>query len=125
MNYQRGRILFYSAKTSVLILYLAFFTVQLFFNFDIANNSNKPALYKIQPGNHFSVVKKINTEKEKKQTTRLNKRFKPQAILTCYQLSIKSPSYRLWGKTFVPNADIFIPATFLLSQSFRGPPVVA
>lgn len=125
MKCQRWSILSYFTKAFVLILYLSFFTVQLFFNFDIANSSNKPTVYKIEPGNHFSVIKKINTEKGRKQTTRLNKRFKPQAILTYYQLSIKSPAYHLSRKTFVPNAGIFIPATFLLSQSFRGPPVVA
>jgi hypothetical protein len=125
MYYQRRGILSYITKTPVLILYVSFFIVQMFFNFDIANSSNKPALYKIEPGNHFSVIKKINTEKDKKQTTRLNKRFKPQAILTYYQVSIKSPAYRLETRIFVSHADIFIPATFLLSQSFRGPPVVA
>ena len=129
MKYQRRRILSYLAKTPILILYISFFIVQLFFNFDIANTSKNTTLFScnkiVATGRHSFVIKKTNTAKDQKQALRLNKRFKPQVILAYTPFDIKSPVYYLGEKPFGFYASVFIPASFLFPQFFRGPPVVA
>jgi hypothetical protein len=127
MNYQRPGILSYIVKTSVLVLYGSFFIVQLFFNFDIENSSNNTILShshkNLALGHQSSALKKTNASKDRKQSIRLNKRFKPQAIATYNPFDVKVPVYYLETKSFVSHSDICIPALFLFPQSFRGPPV--
>jgi hypothetical protein len=128
MNRKRINILFYLAKMPLLFLYVSFFIVQLFFNFDIANHSNDTTLLfsakSVAAGHKFPGIVKTKNETRKKQTILLNKRFKPQVILSCNAIVIKSSSCYLETKTLVSHSGIFIAAPFLLSQSFRGPPLV-
>src|ERR1700688_4678007 len=97
MNYRSPGILSYIAKTSILVLYASFFIVQIFFNFDIANSSDSSTLFSsyknVPAGYQRSEIKKIHTTKDKKQTVRLNKRFKPKIILDYNPVHIKSPVY--------------------------------
>ena len=129
MKYARRNILSSLVKAPVLFLYISFFAVELFFNFDFGNNSGTPTFllsYSNVASRHsFAGKEKTNKAKEKKQTTRLNKRFEPQTILAYNRTDIKSPVYFLETKTFLFYSDVCIPASFLLPQSFRGPPVVA
>jgi hypothetical protein len=126
MNSKRQNILSCFTKAIVLPLYVSFFIVQLFFNFDIANHSsNNPffAPYKITT-HRSSSVDKTNKGKSVQQTIRLNKRFEPQTVPAYNNIVIKSPVDYLDKNNYVSYAA-FIPASFLLPQSFRGPPVVA
>lgn len=129
MYFQRPNILSHLAKVPVLFLYVSFFIVQLFFNFDIVNHSNNTTLLSsytsVAEVHHYPATKKTIEGKEKKQPNSLNKRFKPQVILTYNFIAIKSLIYYLETKAFVSHSEVFIPALFLLSQTFRGPPVVA
>ena len=129
MDSQRTGILSYIAKTSVLVLYVSFFIVQLFFNFDITKSSHNTTLShshkNLALGHQSSALKKTNASKDRKQSIRLNKRFKPQAIATYNPFDIKSPVYYIETKSCVSHSDVHIPASFLFPLSFRGPPVVA
>lgn len=129
MNHQRPAVLSYIAKTIILVLYVSFFIVQLFFNFDITNNSRNATFFSLHKNvaaeHRLSIVTKADTAKGKRQTVRLNKRFKPNTILAYTLFDIKSPACYLETKSFVFDRGIFIPSSFLLPQFFRGPPVVA
>jgi hypothetical protein len=129
MNRKRTNLLFYLARLPFLFLYVSFFAVQLFFNFDIANNPGSitcGSLYKTASvGHQYASVHKTNPAKDKKPSIRLNKRFSPKDIPAYNPFIVQSPVYYLTEKLFVAAPGVFIPATFLLSQSFRGPPVVA
>jgi hypothetical protein len=126
MNFKRILISSNWAKVPLLLLYISFFTVQLFFNFDIANHFNSTDLLfsKNIASTKTSALSKEKKAKGKKQSIRLNKRFEPKAMPAYNVVVIKSPCRYLGTKLFVSPADVFIPAPFLLSQSFRGPPSV-
>ena len=129
MNYAKRNVLSSLVKAPVLFLYISFFAVELFFNFDFGNNSGTTTFllsYNNAAVRHcFTGKEKTNKAKDKKQTTRLNKRFEPQTILAYNRIDIKSPVCFLETKTFLFYSDVCMPASFLLSQSFRGPPFVA
>jgi hypothetical protein len=127
MNNKKHNISSYFIRVSVLFLYVSFFIVQLFFNFDIANHSNANTFLSFNKSAAYQSLSilKANKEKGKKQTIRLNKRFEPKAI-PAYNIIIEKPSLcYLETKPFVSNSFVVVHAPFLLSQSFRGPPVVA
>jgi hypothetical protein len=130
MNFKKINITGNWAKLPLLLLYISFFTVQLFFNFDIANHSiNSPQLYSYKELSATRiapvVVNKTNKGKTKQQTIRLNKRFEPQAILVHHGMEVKGPVYCSNIKLPGIRKKMILSSPYLYSQSFRGPPVAA
>jgi len=111
-------------KMPVLALYVSFFIVQLFFNFDISNHSNNSYYPNNAQSQAFSGIHKINTGKETRQTIRLNKRFQPQAMLVYNAVTIKAPVHYFIANTYSHYSNRLIPSIITSAQSLRGPPSV-
>ena len=129
MNFKKINITGNWAKLPLLLLYISFFIVQLFFNFDIANHSNNnPQLYsykKLSATRITPVVNKTNKGKTKQQTIRLNKRFEPQAMLVYHGTEVKVPEYCFGIKQPGISRELILPTPYLHPHSLRGPPVTA
>lgn len=129
MNRLKTNLFSYLSKTTVLLLYVCFFIVQLFFSVDFSNSSNSTSslfLYKnAEATQKVPHMQKTNNAKNKRQSIHLNKRFEPIDFLACGFFLIKPVVCNLSAESFRLLYNIFIPASFLHSQSFRGPPVVA
>lgn len=129
MNRLKPSLFSYLAKTTVLLLYVCFFIVQLFFSVDFSYNPNSTSshfLYKdAKATHHILCIKKANNAKDKKQSIHLSKRFEPIGLLACNLFLIKPLVCNISPESFKLSSNIFIPASFLHSQSFRGPPIVA
>lgn len=127
MNCKKQGILSYLLKVPFLFFYIAFFIVEIFFNNGFENTPNNVSLfYKNTSAGHPTLgINKTNKGKDKKQTFHLNKRFEPKDVLNCNPVVIKFPVYYLEKRVFVSKPDLFIPSAHLLSQSYRGPPLVA
>jgi hypothetical protein len=129
MYNQKPNILSQWAKIPLLSLYISFLIVQLFFNFDIANpldpGTFHPSYASVTTGYRYPGIGKRDNAENKKPTVRLNKRFKPQVILVQHSIILISPIRYTDPKSFVTYPGFFIPAPFLRSPFFRGPPVVA
>lgn len=116
------------SKAFVLLLYVAFFGVQLFFNFDTGNNADSNAFYSYQgfAGNIYShTIKQTNRTKNKKATVRLNKRFQPESIPAWNTILIKAPVCYIQTRIRNLPTDQHFSTSDLLTRSLRGPPVVA
>lgn len=110
-------------------LYIAFFTVQLFFNFDLQASQ----AHDLQ-GNLFQNVVAQNTShqffKQKvsvtgKTNVRLNKRFEPESIADCEVPSITISFVRNAPLSLAYYYNDAILSAVTLSISLRGPPVLA
>lgn len=113
----------------ILILYVAFFFVQLLFNFDFSvyqkSNDSTSFTESIQNTNSKQHILKQAKTSIAKNNIRLNKRFEPKSIGDCdfpvvvlfvkYTSQISSGAY--YGTAVLRS--------FLLTQSLRGPPVIA
>jgi hypothetical protein len=127
MNGKKPGIISYVIKVPVLFFYVTFFIVEIFFNNGTGNVPNNSLLFQknASVGHNSFCINKSNKGKDKKQTFHLNRRFQPKDVLNCNLVVFKFPDYYLERKIFVSKYDLFIPATDLLSQSYRGPPVVS
>jgi hypothetical protein len=128
MNSKRIPILSYLYKMPLLFLYVSFFIVQLFFNFDIAGNSKEKlssvSVIQTAFGHGTSGIAQTKSRNEKPNKVRLNKRFEPKAITVQQVSSIKPPVHTVIIEKIERVPFVFIPASFLCSASFRGPPAV-
>lgn len=128
MNQQRPGIFSYLAKATVLLLYVCFFIVQLFFSVNLDNTSGTTSSllsYKeTKSTNKTPRIEKTDNAKNKKQAIHLNRRFEPIGLLACNFFLIKPLICNISTESFRLYSNIFIPASFLHSQSFRGPPIV-
>lgn len=127
MNCKKTGILSCLIKAPVLFFYIIFFIVEIFFNDGTGNISNNSLLLQKNTSvSHTTLcINKSDKGNDKKQTFHLNRRFQPKDVLSCNLVVLKVPAFYLERKIFVPKYDLFIPASDLLSQSYRGPPVVA
>jgi hypothetical protein len=127
MNGKKTGLLSYLIKVPVLFFYITFFIVEIFFNYGTGNfPDNGLAFQKDTSVCQTSLcINKSNKGKDKEQTFHLNKRFEPKNILNSSLLVFKFPDYHLEKKVFVSKYDLFIPATDMVSHSYRGPPVGA
>jgi hypothetical protein len=121
---QLNKIISIGLHTAV---YLAFFLVQLFFNFEIASN----AKMSFQKTSSLSIAKSSGASvrhsaahPDKKTTFRLNKRFQPQAAPVCVLFTTKAPVRYIPSKFTNAYYGYFIPVVTPCSLSLRGPPVV-
>lgn len=130
MKRSKSNLFSYLTKAIILFLYVCFFIAQLSFNVGTANNSGSVSSFSFDrntglTAQHFHVIKKTGSEKNKNQTVHLNKRFEPIDLLVCNFFLVKPLIGKLSTELFSACFSIFIPALFLHLQSFRGPPLVA
>jgi hypothetical protein len=127
MRSKKQYIFFCLAKLPLLLLYLSFFAVQLFYNFDIAShpaNTASISIHNNKQKDSRSTVKKAASTPDKKISFRLNKRYQPQAAITCKPIIIKQVVCYVNSKLHVHYSSGFIPAEFPPAHSLRGPPNV-
>ncbi len=128
MRNKQQHIFFWLAKMPLLLLYISFFTVQLFYNFDIANHAATNAAISIhkvakqQSGQ--STVKKAAESPDKKTSFRLNKRYHPQPAIVCNTVVYKPLICLVSSKLHVHYSSGFIPFSLPSAHSLRGPPSV-
>ena len=123
MKVKNQHIFFGLAKLPLLLLYVSFFIVQLFYNFDIANRFSGTANISTYKTNQ-ETVKKIAAPAERKICFRLNKRYHPQPAITCTAIIIKPVVCYVTSKLHVHYSSGFIPLSGPPSYSLRGPPAV-
>ena len=128
MRNKQQHIFFWMAKLPLLLLYISFFTVQLFYNFDIANHSVNATQNSIQKTakqkDGQATVKKTNSSSEKKTSFRLNKRYHPQPAIVCNTLVYKPLICPISSKLHIHYSSVFIPSSLPSAHSLRGPPNV-
>jgi hypothetical protein len=124
--FNRAYKIFFNAI--LLVVYTSFFTVQFFFNFDIASNT-RPSFINPFSGlvvkNHQASEKKAGQHGSHKTNFRLNKRFHPQALPVCNTICAKAPVQYISSENISRYNKVFIHAVILINHSLRGPPVVA
>ncbi len=112
---------------SVVVLYTAFFAVQLFFNFDLSSQKNNSASYAVQhisTQHHTAPVFEYQKSVSAKTNIRLNKRFQPSSIPDCLfpefavNVTYNEPAFSNLYKEALSNS-------VSLSSYLRGPPVAA
>ncbi len=126
MNYKPQNKISSVARLFVLLLCIVFYSVQLFFNFDIANFSNNELLsYGSKIENKISLTAQFpNSEAQnKKPVVRLNKRFQPQSLPSC-AVSVTIHETAFTNKVNIGYTVDHIPVSVPRSHSLRGPPVV-
>lgn len=129
MQYYKKNILFIFSRFYLLLLYIPFFIVQGFFNFDTQGSHNTKTFNtsisvrsKTQQG-----VSYFNTNKspDKKAGIRLNKRFQPKNAPILISPSFELAVYFIKANLFDTYTDpLFSPAHFL-TKKLRGPPIIA
>ncbi len=127
MFLKRPRFLNLFLKLPVLILYLAFFVVQIFFNLDIAQKTVSPELASFTNVTHGH-IENIKQEKTKPFPTkkiRLNKRFHPSTAAGFVAELILTPVEYAPSTPTALSPGNFYTSVFLSSHALRGPPVIA
>jgi hypothetical protein len=106
---------------SVLLLnsvYIIFFTVQVFFNFD----STVDSIYSSSDYSKTCSFKKP-IHSSQKANFRLNKRFQPKSILLCHSLNMEVPTKCVRVIQPITGYMNLLPVPTNANQSLRGPPV--
>jgi hypothetical protein len=127
MNSKKKYIFFLLAKLPLLVVYISFFTVQLFYNFDIASHpGNIITSASFQKNevlkNNHAVAKKAAFPSEKKENFRLNKRYQPRTVVCCDAFVLKPVTCFVFSKQHVHYSTGFIPFSIPRAHSLRGPP---
>lgn len=109
----------------VLVLYLLFFTVQLFFNHDLSQKIF-PSIELNRDGKKLSAsyVKQTPVKDLFKQKVRLNKRYEPSVLPPVPILGMALTVSYAPILTLGIELCQFYPEVFLSACSLRGPPVV-
>jgi hypothetical protein len=123
MELKKQHIFFCLAKLPLLLLYISFFIVQLFYNFDIASRPADTASISLHKNNP-ETVKKATIPAGKKISFRMNKRYHPQPAVTCNLIIIKPVICYVTSKLHVHYSTGFIPSSTPPAHSLRGPPAV-
>ena len=110
-------------------VYTAFFTVQIFFNFDIPSNAQVTLNHQTSGPVIKKNVRNISSTQNnssKKTIFRLNKRFHPETLCCINQTSINKLPEQFYI-LINPSGyqDAFIPVCITENRSLRGPPVAA
>ncbi len=123
----QNRSLNWFIKFPVIILYLAFFAVQIFFNFDIAQKKANPrytVFAKVSAG-HAENIKQDKTKSAPTNKARLNKRFQPSSIpVFFHELVIVPVIYAQLKLTALSEGNLYS-FVFLSTHTLRGPPAIA
>jgi hypothetical protein len=117
----------WSIKLPVLILYLAFFTVQIFFNFDIAQKTTvaQKTYGAISVSSDRENIKQVSSKSLPTSKIRLNKRFQPSTIpIIFHDLVIVPVAYSELKLTSLSEGNLYAFA-YLATHTLRGPPVIA
>ena len=127
MNLKQHKIFFKFSKISLLLLYIPFFVVQGFFNFDT------PFSYKQTPT--VTIGKQVAGKKatpsfhsdkanNKERSIRLNKRFQPESAPVILPPISKEAIYLVKANIFYTYPDPLLLSSHLLANKLRGPPAV-
>lgn len=110
-------------------LYLSFFAVQLFFNFDLANTqkslSRGFALYNSDGGNNSAHSFYQKSSVTSKANIRLNKRFVPKSFPVCIAPVIEIGMFYYMPDKLGHYYEQSLLSTIRLSALLRGPPAIA
>ncbi len=115
-------------RIPVLLLYSLFFTVQVFFNFDIPHSNrhlfNNGIAAQKQEGQ--MAVRSVHPGKQKETHSkiRLNKRFQPSAAPAILPFSIAAPVYYIESRNTAVYCNPFHATNKLRTPTLRGPPAV-
>ncbi len=109
-------------------LYLSFFAVQLFFNFDLANsrksNSENVAYQNLETGSQaHAFYQKASVSS--KANIRLNKRFEPKSFPVCIAPVIEIGLFYYTPKKLGHFYEQRLISKIKLSTLLRGPPSIA
>lgn len=123
MELKKYHILFCLAKMPLLLLYISFFIVQLFYNFDIAGRPADTASIVLHTSSH-QTLKKATVPANKKISFRMNKRYHPQPAVSCDPFIIEPVICYVTSKLHVHYSTGFIPSSTPPARPLRGPPAV-
>jgi hypothetical protein len=119
---------YWITQMPVLIVYLLFFTVQIFFNLDISSRHFRGDIHasinssgNVHAGNYEQDLHKTPA----KSKIRLNKRFQPSGVPCIMGMTVAVPLIYAQSIQVGLHADSHCNAVFLYTYSLRGPPVVA
>jgi len=129
MRQSKSYNILWLAKLPLLLLYMSFFMVQFFYNFDIAARVSATSYLAVQKNDasansHHAAIKKATTPTDKKEGVRLNKRYHPQPAITCHTAVMKPLVCYVSSKLHVHYSRGFIPSSLRATHSLRGPPNV-
>jgi len=128
MRQSKSYNIFWLAKLPLLLLYMSFFVVQLFYNFDIVSHVSIASCKAVQKSdaktNSQASIKKAAAPADRKAGFRLNKRYHPQPAITCNTVAVKPLVCCVSSKLHVHYSRGFIPSSFPPAHSLRGPPSV-
>ncbi len=126
MRFQKRQQINWFYKLPVLVLYLLFFTVQLFFNHDVSSRPfSSVQLTQDSKQSSASSIKEAPAKDPLKHKVRLNKRYEPSVIPpVLFQGMVLAVCYAS-PVTLGVELCQFYPQVFLSACSLRGPPVVA
>ena len=125
MKHSKTAILFYLSRLPLLMLYLSFFSVQLFYNFDTGTRQLPINTIKIQKAGQSQLSAKAAGSGTTKDHFRLNKRYHPQPAITCAPVVITPVICKVSSKLHIHYSSGFIPSFFTPVYKLRGPPVIA
>ena len=104
---------------------MIFFSVHLFFNFNIASRTNNHCDSAISAtSSSITTIVKVNTQPVKKVNVRLNKRFQPANVPGCNPFYIEIPLCFIEIKKGFGCSNPFISTYQTSAQTLRGPPNV-
>jgi hypothetical protein len=128
MNFKKHNHFFKLSKISVLLLYIPFFVVQVFYNFDTSRQPGSdlasPHYNNINAGQHNIAFSHTNKSQEKKLNIRLNKRFHPESAPCCTSVAIDVPVYFSSAILLSGYASPSLSSSSQLTWSLRGPPAI-
>ena len=114
-----------SVKIPVVVVYVLFFSVHLFFNFNTANRTNNHCGSTISAvSSSVTTIVKVNTQPVKKVNVRLNKRFQPANVPGCNPFYIEIPLCFIEIKKGFCRSNPVISTYQISARTLRGPPNV-
>ena len=127
MNFKQQQIFFGYSKISVLLLYIPFFIVQGFFNFDTTIRYKETASTTINK-QVFNQKKSIsfNSDKTKNKEghIRLNKRFQAGNAPVVVPPILEITAYFITANLFYTYPDPKLSSSHFYVKKLRGPPAV-
>jgi hypothetical protein len=127
MSLKQRKVNTWFVKLPVMMIYLMFFAVQLFFNFDIAQRSalqNYSAITKVVSG-HKTAIHQDDSRPTCKTKIRLNKRFQPSTIPVILNGAPEKPLCYAPLKQVALTTSSLYQFNFYSAHTLRGPPVIA
>lgn len=127
MSLKQRKLNTWFVKLPVMMIYLMFFAVQLFFNFDIAQRSalvGHSSISNLESG-HKTVVHQDKAKPTATTKIRLNKRFQPSSIPVILNDIPELPVLYAPLTPMALAAGNLYQFDFYSAHTLRGPPVIA